>query len=79
MSSKAALKEAKAHAKRYLRRHEAASYLNVSHSYLAKLAVFGGGPRMIRAGRTILYDRDDLDEWLAARKVTSTSEVINVA
>ena len=59
--------------KQYLRSNEAASYIGLAISTLAKLRVDGTGPRYIRAGR-ILYDRDDLDAWLASRKRLSTSE-----
>src|SRR4051812_17337087 len=30
---------------------------------LAKLAVYGGGPRFYKDGRWPLYDPDDLDAW----------------
>lgn len=78
MSNKQTLKETEAHRK-MMRRSEAADYLGVSNSFLAKLAVYGGGPVMVKAGRTVLYDPDDLDAWIAVRKVSSTSEAINAA
>lgn len=56
---------------------EAAKYTGLSQSTLTKLRVFGGGPRFIKARRSVLYDRPDLDEWLNARKHASTSEYAN--
>lgn len=57
-----------------LRRPGAAAYLGVSANYLAKLAVSGTGPAFIKLGGTVLYDPDDIDHWIAARRVYSTSE-----
>lgn len=58
-----------------LRRPEAAAYLNCSKSFLDKLAVTGGGPKMIRLSRRLIaYEKSALDEWIDARRVNSTSE-----
>ena len=63
-----------------MRRDEAADYLGISRSLLSKMAMRGDGPPMIRVSRQVVcYDPSDLDTWLAARKVTSTSEVIDAA
>jgi excisionase family DNA binding protein len=59
----------------YLTPHEAAQYLHSSASTLAKLRVYGGGPTFCRIGRAIRYRRSDLDEFMAASRVRSTSEV----
>jgi len=60
-----------------LRRPDAAAYLGVSANYLAKLAVYGTGPAFIKLGGTVVYDPDDIDHWIAARRVQSTSEYRN--
>ncbi len=58
-----------------LRAPEAASYLRIAVSTLAKLRCYGGGPRFAKAGpRLVIYDRADLDAWLAGRLCHSTSE-----
>lgn len=57
-----------------MRQPQAASYTGLAESTLAKMRVSGTGPSFIRASRAILYDPDDLDAWLSARKVRSTSE-----
>jgi len=56
---------------------EAARYLQLAESTLNKMRCSGGGPRFIKAGpRVVLYDRGDLDEWLANRTWGSTSEYV---
>lgn len=56
--------------KRYLKTPEAAEYLSLSDATLTKdrWSRLLGIP-FIRAGRAILYDRDDLDQWLRNNKV----------
>jgi hypothetical protein len=47
---------------------EAAAYLRLSASTLAKMRCYGGGPQFARQSpRKVLYRRVDLDSWLAAR------------
>jgi excisionase family DNA binding protein len=62
----------------YLTPHEAAEYLRSSASTLAKLRVYGGGPHFCRIGKAIRYRRSDLDAFMSARRVRSTSEPIIV-
>ncbi len=68
---------------RYFRRHEVGIYLTdkynipASKSWLAKLAVIGGGPEYHKAGRWPIYSQDALDVWAQARignAVSSTAE-----
>jgi hypothetical protein len=59
-----------------MRRRAAAAYLGVSPGFLEKAAVTGGGPPYLRlSARLVVYDIADLDAWMAARRVCSTSEV----
>jgi hypothetical protein len=53
---------------------EASGYIRKSVSSLAKLRVYGGGPRYLKNGRRVFYERADLDAWLDARVRTSTSD-----
>lgn len=53
---------------------EAAAYLRLSKSTLAKLRCVGGGPRFKKLGRKIVYARADLDAWLAARTAANTTD-----
>ena len=54
---------------------EASEYLGVSSSWLAKLRLYGGGPRYSKLGRSIRYPTDELDAWLSSNLRASTSEV----
>ncbi|MFL0587687.1 hypothetical protein ACH0BU_13720 [Sphingomonas olei] len=59
-------------AKDYLRRDEAARYLQRRYGAytaqtLAKLACVGGGPIYRKVGRIALYQAHDLDTWMASR------------
>ena len=47
---------------------EAAAYLRISTSTLAKRRIYGGGPAFIQqSARKVLYRRADLDAWLSSR------------
>jgi hypothetical protein len=54
--------------------HQAAAYTGFSKSTLEKLRVYGGGPLYIRIGRIVVYDPNDLDDWLCSHKRSSTTE-----
>ena len=59
----------------FLRPKEAAEMLRLSPSTLAKMRVYGTGPRYMKAGgKLVLYSLDDLKSWLNSRKRLSTSE-----
>jgi hypothetical protein len=69
----------------FLRRDDAASYvqerfgLPCSRSWLAKLAVSGGGPTFRKAGKFPLYAPDDLDAWAISKigpRQTSTAVIL---
>ena len=62
-------------AHRYLRVAEAAKYIGLTASTLAKKRLRGDGPPYYKAGpRIVLYDVRDIDFWLASRRRHSTSE-----
>lgn len=52
----------------------AAGYLSLSTQRLAKLRLYGGGPAFIKVGRSVLYRREDLDNWLSSLSRISTSD-----
>ncbi len=63
-----------------MRSPEAAAYLRMAESTLAKLRCYGGGPRFAKVGpRLVIYDRADLDAYLADRMCRSTSEYSTLA
>jgi predicted DNA-binding transcriptional regulator AlpA len=53
---------------------QAAEYLGVSASTLAKWRVRGDGPPYAKHGGVVIYDQSDVDNWLASLKRQSTSE-----
>jgi predicted DNA-binding transcriptional regulator AlpA len=53
--------------------NEAARFLGLSQSTLAKLRVSGGGPVFCKLGRRVLYRRVDLDDYLSSRRRRSTA------
>lgn len=61
-------------AKPLLTREQAAALCSLHPRTLANYAVAGGGPRMVRIGRAVRYRQQDLQEWIDARLVRSTSE-----
>ena len=46
----------------------------IARSTLEKLRVTGMGPAFHKLGRTVRYTSADLEVWLSARRVRSTSE-----
>jgi hypothetical protein len=54
---------------------EAASFLRVSESFLAKARMRGDGPRYRKLSRSVRYDKADLLLWLKASARTSTAEL----
>jgi len=58
-----------------LRAPQAARYIGLSASTLAKMRLRGDGPPYAKAGpRVVVYDAHDLDAWLIQRKRRSTSD-----
>ena len=58
---------------KYMRRQSAARYIRerwglpCQATWLAKLAVVGGGPLFRRSGRFPVYTKQDLDAWAQSR------------
>lgn len=52
---------------------EAATFLNVSKSWLAKLRVSGGGPRYVKLGKAVRYREDELLSWQSEHVRASTT------
>lgn len=59
----------------YLKTPAAAEYTQMSVPTLERKRLVGDGPPFIKAGKSVIYRRADLDAWLASRLVRSTSEV----
>jgi predicted DNA-binding transcriptional regulator AlpA len=53
---------------------EAARFLGLSESTLAKMRLNGNGPIYCKLGRRVVYRPVDLDEWLQSRTTRDTSD-----
>jgi excisionase family DNA binding protein len=58
----------------YLKTPEAAAYTRLSVPTLERKRLHGDGPPFVKAGKSVIYRRADLDDWMASRLVRSTSE-----
>ena len=69
----AALQEIEAMLQAFLTTEEVASLLRLRKNYLERLRCTGGGPPFIRASRRrCLYQREDVLNWLNARRFANT-------
>ena len=58
-----------------LRPQQAAEYVKLTTSTLAKMRLRGDGPTFSKAGpRIVVYDKRELDAWLQKRKFQNTSQ-----
>jgi predicted DNA-binding transcriptional regulator AlpA len=57
-----------------LTQREAASVLRLSERTLERMRVTGNGPRFVKCNRSIRYQQQDLEHWIADRVCTSTSQ-----
>jgi excisionase family DNA binding protein len=60
---------------RLLTQSETAKLLRLSERTLERLRLQGGGPLYIKCGRSVRYRETDLEEWVAARVVSNTSQM----
>jgi len=60
-----------------LTQREAAAVLRLSERTIERMRVQGNGPRFVRLNHSIRYRQQDLDAYVAARVVASTSEKAN--
>lgn len=61
---------------RHLRPKDAATYIGISASKLAKLRLRGNraaGPAFVKLAGCILYRREDLDAWIEANLVKASA------
>ncbi len=58
----------------YLDTIAASVYLALSRQRLEIWRCRGGGPRYCKLGNAVRYKRSDLDEFMVARRIASTSE-----
>jgi excisionase family DNA binding protein len=53
---------------------EAAKYVRLGKQTLERFRLTGAGPNFCKLGGAVRYRRDDLDAWLKARTIRSTSQ-----
>ncbi|WP_312608302.1 helix-turn-helix transcriptional regulator [Agrobacterium pusense] len=58
-----------------MRTIDAAAFVGLSASTLTKLRLTGGGPLYLKLGKTVVYDRSDLKNWLDSKRRRSTSAI----
>ena len=54
-----------------LRVPQAAEYVGLSKSYLDKARCTNTGPAYSKLGATVIYNTDDLDEWVRSKRVAA--------
>ncbi len=54
---------------------EAASYLNLSRSFLRQARMHGEGPRFFKLGHLVKYKLKDLDHWVESRARNNTLKI----
>jgi predicted DNA-binding transcriptional regulator AlpA len=59
-----------------LTQREAASILRLSERTLERFRFTGAGPKFVRLGASVRYRVADLEAWVTARVVGSTSETV---
>lgn len=60
---------------KFLNSKQAAEYLGLKPNTLAKMRVFGNGPKYRKHGFRVLYALDDLNAWSEVSSRRSTSEM----
>ncbi|WP_372837490.1 helix-turn-helix transcriptional regulator [Phaeovulum sp.] len=61
---------------RLMTRAEVQTHFGLTQRFLEVSAVRGDGPPMVKIGRSVRYRVADLRDWIAARRVNSTSEEV---
>lgn len=61
---------------RWVNTEEAARHIGLAVSTLQKARLYGNSPPYSKAGRAVRYRLSDLDAWMAARTVSSTSQKV---
>jgi predicted DNA-binding transcriptional regulator AlpA len=60
--------------RRFVRTKEAAHFVGLCARTMEKHRTYGTGPRYCKIGGRILYDVEDLREWIAISRRSSTSD-----
>lgn len=60
----------------FIKPDEAAKLLDVAPNTLAKMRIAGNGPSFVKVGRNVRYRPADIEAWVNARTVRSTSQAV---
>lgn len=60
--------------RRFIRTKEAAHFVGLCARTMEKHRTYGTGPRYCKIGGRVLYDVEDLREWIATSRRSSTSD-----
>ena len=63
-----------AHIEPLLSTDETAAIFGITRGRLEAWQIAGRGPRFVKWGKAIRYDRKDVNDWIEAQNVSSTSE-----
>jgi len=67
--------EGSCHDNAILDQKQAALLLRLSERTLERLRLSGGGPLYVKCGRSVRYRAADIEKWISARVVSSTSAI----
>ena len=59
---------------RWVKTEEAAQHVGIAVPTLEKARVYGNSPPYSKVGRSVRYRLSDLDAWMSAQVVASTSQ-----
>jgi hypothetical protein len=62
--------------RRWATTKQVAEHTHSSDSKFEKMRVIGDGPPFYKFGKTVLYDLNEVDEWIAEWRRESTSDAI---
>lgn len=57
-----------------LNTREAAAYVRLGKPTMERFRISGSGPVFVKLGGAVRYRKADLDNWIEARRIRSTSE-----
>lgn len=60
--------------KQLMTTEETSAYVRHAVQTLAKWRVYGKGPRWVKMGRSVFYERTDVDSWIDSNIRSSTSD-----
>jgi Helix-turn-helix domain len=69
----------RASSRRWATTKQVAEYTRQSDSKYEKMRLIGDGPPFYKAGKSVLYDLNEIDDWIAAQRRESTSDAVSAS